>query len=152
MFQDAVHIALRGTMDPALTTGVPPAEAFTHVRIIIGIILGLCVSRLLTGFARFIQHPASRKSTRFIWAGWLSFCFPSSISGGSSLACAPFRYGRSRNISSSFSMPGFISCSARCSFPTAWKNIPAIAIISSRGENGSSAFSRWFTSLMSSIR
>ncbi len=31
-------------MDPALTIGVPPAEAFTHVRIIIGIILGLCVS------------------------------------------------------------------------------------------------------------
>ncbi|MFD1791312.1 hypothetical protein ACFSE0_06630 [Ochrobactrum teleogrylli] len=47
-------------MDPSLTTGIPPAEAFGHVRIIIGIILGLCVSRLLTGFARFIQHPGKQ--------------------------------------------------------------------------------------------
>lgn len=60
-------------MDPSLTTGVPPAEAFTHVRIIIGIILGLCVSRLLTGFARFIQHPGKQKiyPVHLAWVGFI---------------------------------------------------------------------------------
>ncbi|WP_247997985.1 hypothetical protein [Brucella tritici] len=44
-------------MDPNLPSIAAPAEAFTHVRIVIGIVLGLSVSRLLTGLARFIQHP-----------------------------------------------------------------------------------------------
>ena len=65
-------------MDPALTTGVPPAEAFTHVRIIIGIILGLCVSRLLTGFARFIQHPGKQKIYP-VHLGWVAFILLSVI-------------------------------------------------------------------------
>jgi hypothetical protein len=60
-------------MDPALTTGVPPAEAFGHVRIIIGMILGLCVSRLLTGLARFIQHPGKQKiyPVHLAWVGFI---------------------------------------------------------------------------------
>ncbi|MFC0246695.1 hypothetical protein ACFOLL_17390 [Falsochrobactrum ovis] len=44
-------------MELELAYDSPPAEAFVHVRIIIAIILGLCISRLLTGVARFIQHP-----------------------------------------------------------------------------------------------
>ncbi len=47
-------------MNATLSTNVPPAEAFAHVRTIIGIVLGLCVSRLLTGVARFIQHPGKQ--------------------------------------------------------------------------------------------
>ncbi len=60
-------------MDPALTTGVPPSEAFGHVRIIIGMILGLCVSRLLTGLARFIQHPGKQKiyPVHLAWVGFI---------------------------------------------------------------------------------
>lgn len=44
-------------MDLELAYYPSSAEAFVHVRIIIAIILGLCISRLLTGVARFIQHP-----------------------------------------------------------------------------------------------
>ncbi|RCS24991.1 hypothetical protein DUT91_05995 [Phyllobacterium salinisoli] len=43
-----IHSAIHGTV----------SEIFVHIRIIIGIILGLCISRLLTGLARFVQHPA----------------------------------------------------------------------------------------------
>lgn len=35
----------------------PSSEAFTHIRIIMGIVLGLGVSRLLVGLSRFVQHP-----------------------------------------------------------------------------------------------
>lgn len=48
-------------MDPSLTIDVPSPEAFAHVRIILGIVLGLCISRLLSGSARFIQHPGKLK-------------------------------------------------------------------------------------------
>lgn len=65
-------------MNPVLTTGVPPAEAFTHVRIIIGIILGLCVSRLLTGVARFIQHP-EKQLLYPVHLGWVAFILLSVI-------------------------------------------------------------------------
>lgn len=65
-------------MDPLLKTGVPSAEAFTHVRIIIGIILGLCVSRLLTGFARFIQHPDKQKIYP-VHMAWVAFILLSVI-------------------------------------------------------------------------
>jgi len=59
-------------MDPSLTTGIPPAEAFGHVRIIIGMILGLCVSRLLTGVARFIQHPGKQRIYP-VHMAWVAF-------------------------------------------------------------------------------
>lgn len=65
-------------MDPLLTTGVPPAEAFTHVRIIIGIILGLSVSRLLTGLARFIQHPG-KQNIYPVHIAWVAFILLSVI-------------------------------------------------------------------------
>lgn len=35
----------------------PTPDVYVHVRIVMGIILGLGISRLLTGTARFIQHP-----------------------------------------------------------------------------------------------
>ncbi len=35
---------------------VSAAEAFTHIRIIIGMVLGLCISRLLIGVAGLLQH------------------------------------------------------------------------------------------------
>jgi len=33
-------------------------DQFVHIRIIIGIVTGLTVTRLLTGLARFVQHPS----------------------------------------------------------------------------------------------
>lgn len=51
---------------------IPNPEIFTHVRVIIGIILGLSVSRLLTGIARIIQHP-QRKNIYAVHLGWVLF-------------------------------------------------------------------------------
>ncbi len=59
-------------MDQALKTDVLPAEAFAHVRIIIGIILGLCISRLLIGMARFVQHPGKQKIYP-VHLAWVAF-------------------------------------------------------------------------------
>ncbi|SFI72141.1 hypothetical protein SAMN04515648_1347 [Phyllobacterium sp. CL33Tsu] len=53
---------------------IPDPEVFTHVRVIIGIILGLSVSRLLTGVARIIQHP-QRKNIFAVHLGWVLFTF-----------------------------------------------------------------------------
>lgn len=53
---------------------IPSPEVFTHVRVIIGIILGLSVSRLLTGIARIIQHP-QRKNIYVVHLGWVFFTF-----------------------------------------------------------------------------
>ncbi len=60
-------------MQQGMETATHSAEAFTHVRMIIGIILGLCVSRLLTGAARFIQHPGKQKIylVHLAWVGFL---------------------------------------------------------------------------------
>ncbi|MGH6862175.1 MAG: hypothetical protein ACRECY_18140, partial [Phyllobacterium sp.] len=53
---------------------IPNPEVFTHVRVIIGIVLGLSVSRLLTGVARIIQHP-QRKNIYLVHLGWVLFTF-----------------------------------------------------------------------------
>lgn len=58
----------------ALEGGIPDPEVFTHVRVIIGIILGLSVSRLLTGVARIIQHP-QRKNIFAVHLAWVLFTF-----------------------------------------------------------------------------
>ena len=34
-----------------------PAQLFVHVRIAMGIVLGLSITRLLAGLARTMQHP-----------------------------------------------------------------------------------------------
>jgi hypothetical protein len=58
--------------------GIPNPEVFTHVRVIIGIILGLSVSRLLTGIARIIQHP-QHKNIYAVHLGWVLFAFLSVV-------------------------------------------------------------------------
>lgn len=50
----------------------PIPEEFSHVRVIIGIVTGLCVTRLLTGLARFVQHP-SRTAIYPLHLGWAVF-------------------------------------------------------------------------------
>lgn len=47
----------------------PNHEIFVHIRIIIGMILGLSVARLVSGATRFIQHPGREKIylVHFAW-------------------------------------------------------------------------------------
>lgn len=49
---------------------IAPQDAFIHVRMIIGVVTGLSMARLLSGLARFVQHPARPRvyPTHVIWA------------------------------------------------------------------------------------
>ncbi|MET3792094.1 hypothetical protein [Aquamicrobium terrae] len=49
-------------------------EIFVHIRIIVGMILGLSVARLVTGVTRFIQHPGKEKIYP-VHLGWVVFVF-----------------------------------------------------------------------------
>ena len=49
-----------------------PHDLFFHVRVIIGIVVGLSVARLLTGLARFVQHPG-RERIYPIHLAWACF-------------------------------------------------------------------------------
>jgi hypothetical protein len=48
------------------------ADLYVHVRIIMGIVLGLSVTRLLSGLARIVQHP-KRQEVSFIHLGWVAW-------------------------------------------------------------------------------
>jgi uncharacterized membrane protein len=50
---------------------VPSQELFAHVRIVMGMVTGLGVTRLLTGTAGFIQHPARHRLSliHLLWVG-----------------------------------------------------------------------------------
>ena len=48
-----------------------PAE-FTHIRIIIGMVIGLGVARLLNGLARYAQHPG-QEPIYAVHLGWSLF-------------------------------------------------------------------------------
>ncbi len=45
---------------------------FTHIRIIIGMVIGLGVARLLNGLARYVQHP-QREEIYSVHLGWSLF-------------------------------------------------------------------------------
>jgi hypothetical protein len=51
-------------------------DLLPHIRVVVSIIVGLCITTLLNGFARFVQHPAARKSPSSISAGLSLFCWP----------------------------------------------------------------------------
>jgi len=48
-------------------------EWFSHVRIVIGMVVGLCITRLLTGVARYIQHPQHYRvyGIHLAWVGFM---------------------------------------------------------------------------------
>jgi hypothetical protein len=55
--------SIASAMDPLHTP-----DAFTHVRIIMGFIVSLSLARLLTGIARFVQHPSlKRDPLHLLW-------------------------------------------------------------------------------------
>ena len=45
------------------------ADLYQHVRVVISIIVGLCITTLLSGFARFVQHPR-REQASLLHLGW----------------------------------------------------------------------------------
>jgi len=47
-----------------------PIEVFQHARVVMGIILGLGITRLLSGLARFVQHP-NRQKIDAVHIGWV---------------------------------------------------------------------------------
>lgn len=49
-------------------------EQFEHVRVIIGMVLGISVSRLVMGMAQFLQHP-KRKKIYLVHLGWVLYLF-----------------------------------------------------------------------------
>lgn len=55
-------------MDP-----VTPHDQFFHVRVIIGVVTGLSVTRLLGGLARFVQHPKTERiyPVHIAWTAYL---------------------------------------------------------------------------------
>ena len=36
-------------------------DIFVHVRVLVGVVLALGITRVLTGLARFVQHPGQKK-------------------------------------------------------------------------------------------
>ncbi|WP_223426579.1 hypothetical protein [Tateyamaria pelophila] len=56
--------------DPGPVTGL---QEFFHVRIIIGLVTGLSVTRILTGLARFVQSPDRNRiyAPHLAWSGFL---------------------------------------------------------------------------------
>lgn len=53
-------------------------EVFVHLRIIIGMVLGLSLTRLVTGLTRFVQHPR-RDQIYPVHIGWVLFLLLSII-------------------------------------------------------------------------
>ncbi len=53
-----------------MSTSPAAPEVFTHVRVMMSIVLGLGLARLLTGLARFIQHP-SQYEVYPVHVGWV---------------------------------------------------------------------------------
>lgn len=55
-------------MEQGLAAG---AEAFPHIRIVMGMVIGLGVTRLLSGLARIVQHPAQYRlyPVHLAWVG-----------------------------------------------------------------------------------
>lgn len=49
--------------------GPADPQVYVHVRIVMGMIIGLSVARILSGVARFIQHPQGQKISR-LHLGW----------------------------------------------------------------------------------
>jgi hypothetical protein len=52
-----------------MNTPHPALEIFVHLRIMVGTIVGLSVARLLSGMARFTQHP-KREQVYLVHLGW----------------------------------------------------------------------------------
>jgi hypothetical protein len=57
---------------PHTATTQIAVDLYLHVRVLIGILLGLSVVRLVGGVARFVQHPGRQRAS-FIHLGWVAW-------------------------------------------------------------------------------
>jgi hypothetical protein len=55
-------------MEPHIPSGT---EVFPHVRVVLGMVIGLGVTRLLSGFARIVQHPG-QTPVYGVHLGWVA--------------------------------------------------------------------------------
>lgn len=55
-----------------METTVPEPEQVFHIRTILAVVMGLSITRLLAGLARFVQHP-SRENVYLVHLGWVVF-------------------------------------------------------------------------------
>jgi hypothetical protein len=55
----------------AAETHTTVAEVFPHIRIVMGMVIGLGVTRLLSGFARIVQHPNAHR-LYVVHLGWVA--------------------------------------------------------------------------------
>ena len=55
-----------------MTQTINKADLYVHVRVLIGIILELSITRLIGGIAGFIQHP-HRNNASSIHLGWVAW-------------------------------------------------------------------------------
>ena len=49
-----------------------PGELFFHVRVVMGMVIGLGLARLLNGTSRFVQHPG-RQAVYLVHLGWVAW-------------------------------------------------------------------------------
>jgi hypothetical protein len=56
--------------EPAMQPEPPAVEVFIHIRIVMGMVIGLGITRLLTGAARFVQHPGKDR-IYLVHLGWV---------------------------------------------------------------------------------
>jgi hypothetical protein len=105
--------------------GTAAAEFFPHVRIVMGMVIGLGITRLLMGLAVLIQHPQHRpklSAVHLLWVGsillemilfwWWEFEL---------YRLEDWSFG----VFFSFSTPSRFSCSPPCSSPTRSRNTTA---------------------------
>jgi hypothetical protein len=52
-----------------MTVSQSNPDLYQHIRVVISIIVGMCITTLLSGFARFVQHP-KRAQVSILHLGW----------------------------------------------------------------------------------
>ncbi|WP_454632993.1 hypothetical protein [Bradyrhizobium cenepequi] len=73
---DGGFITKRGVVTPMDGHSDPyqSHEIFIHIRIIVGMILGISIARLVSGVTRFLQHPGKER-INLLHIGWAVFVF-----------------------------------------------------------------------------
>lgn len=61
-----------------MEVAIPHIDQFTHIRTILGVVMGLSLARLLAGLARFVQHPKG-EHIYLVHLGWVVFLFSAVI-------------------------------------------------------------------------
>jgi hypothetical protein len=56
-------------MSPSQPSTLNNPDLYQHVRVVISIIVGLCITTLLSGFSKFVQHPR-RDKVSLLHLGW----------------------------------------------------------------------------------